>query len=301
MRPNVGLTLAAAVLAASIGSHLAAQAPAGGGGAAAAGQGRGGGRGGGRATFPAQQREAADPALSARGRTLYEINCRSCHGQDLRGGDAGGPNLLRSQIVLRDDAGELIEPLVREGKITPGAATIMPPLPLSSDDVRAVAAYIHDIVRTARGQGAPPAGPEVELDILVGDAAAGRAYFEARCSGCHSATGDLSDIGARISDPKTLQNVWVSGGSGGRGGGGGTGVTVTVTPPSGAPVQGTLVSIDDFLVVLTTPDGRRHSFARRGDVPAVTIADPLSAHNDLLDVYSDSDIHNVTAYLVTLK
>lgn len=297
MRPKVVLTLAAAMLAAGIGSQLAAQAPAGGGGAAAAGQGRGGGR----ATFPAQQRAAADPDLSARGRTLYEINCRSCHGQDLRGGDAGGPNLLRSQIVLRDDAGELIEPLVREGMATPGAATVMPALPLSTDDVRAVAAYIHDIVRTARGQGAPPPGPEVELDILVGDASAGRAYFEARCSGCHSATGDLSDIGARISDPKTLQNVWVSGGAGGRGGGGGAGVTVTVTPASGAPVQGTLVSIDDFMVVLTTADGQRRSFARRGDVPAVTVDDPLAVHNDLLDVYSDSDIHNVTAYLVTLK
>lgn len=293
MRPKVVLALAAMMLAAGIGSRLAAQAPAGGGGAAAPAQGRGGG---GRATFPAQQRAAADPALSARGRTLYEINCRSCHGQDLRGGDIGGPNLLRSQIVLRDNEGELLEPLIRDGVMTPGAATVMPPLPLSTDDVRAVAAYIHDIVRTARGQGAPPPGPEVELNILVGDAAAGRAYFEARCSGCHSATGDLSDIGARISDPKTLQNVWVGGGRGG-----GTGVTVTVTPATGGPIQGTLVSVDDFMVVLTTPDGRRRSFARRGDVPAVTIDDPRSTHNDLLEVYNDSDIHDVTAYLVTLK
>ena len=54
------------------------------------------------ATFPAQQRPAGDPAVIARGGSLYAIQCRSCHGVDLRGGDLGGPNLLRSQLVLSD-------------------------------------------------------------------------------------------------------------------------------------------------------------------------------------------------------
>jgi cytochrome c oxidase cbb3-type subunit 3 len=300
MRPNVLLTAAAALLTAGIVVQLGAQAPPApsGRGGAPAGQGAGG-RGGGRATFPAQQRAPGDPALIAKGRALYEINCRSCHGADLRGGDIGGPNLLRSEVVLKDNIGELIEPLVRNGKSTPGVTLVMPPLPqLTSADVRAVAEYIHDVVSTARGQGAPPPGPPVVLDILVGNAAAGEAYFVAKCSSCHSATGDMRAVASRITDPKQLQNTWVGGG--GRGGGGAA-VTATVTQPSGERVEGTLVRVDDFLVVLEMADGRRRSFARTGATPRVAINDPRAVHTDLLSVYTDKDIHDVTAYLVTLK
>jgi cytochrome c oxidase cbb3-type subunit 3 len=306
MRPNVLMIAAAALLTTGIVVQVGAQAPAapGGraGGAAPAGQ-DAGGRGGGRATFPAQQRAPGDPALIAKGRALYEINCRSCHGADLRGGDIGGPNLLRSEVVLKDDVGELIEPIVRNGKSTPGVTLVMPPLPsLTSADVRAIAEYIHSVVATARGQGAPPPGPPVVLNILVGNAAAGQAYFAAKCSSCHSAAGDLRGIASRIADPKALQNTWVNGGGGGgRGGAAGPAVTVTVTQPSGERVEGQLVSVDDFLVVVTTADGRRRSFARRGDTPRVDINDPRAAHTDLLSVYTDKDIHDVTAYLVTLK
>ena len=306
MRPRVVLIAAAAVLAAGIVVQLGAQAPPPAGGRGAAPAGPAGqappGRGGGRATFPAQQRPPGDPVLITRGKAIYEISCRACHGADLRGGDIGGPNLLRSEVVLKDDIGELIEPIVRNGKATPGVTLVMPPLPLTSADVRAVAEYIHDVVSTARGQGAPPPGPPVVLNILVGDAAAGQTYFAAKCSSCHSATGDMRGIATRISDPKTLQNTWVGGGGGGRGGGAPpTPVTVTVTQPSGERVQGTLVSVDNFLVVMTTADGRRRSFARRGNTPRVEINDPRDAHTDLLSAYTDKDIHDVTAYLVTLK
>lgn len=303
MRPNVLLAAAIGLLSATIAVQLGAQAPpapARGGGAGPGGQGAGGR--GGRATFPAQQRAPGDPALIARGRALYEINCRSCHGPDLRGGDIGGPNLLRSDIVLRDQNGELIEPLVRNGKMTPGATAVMPPMPLGSEDIRAIAEFVHDVLSTARGQGAPPAGPPVELNILVGDASAGQAYFAAQCAACHSATGDLRGIASRISEPKQLQNTWVNGAAAGRGAGGaGRPVTAVVSTPAGERVEGELVSVDDFLVVVRTADGRRRSFARRGSIPSVEINDPRAAHNDLLSVYTDKDIHDVTAYLVTLK
>jgi cytochrome c oxidase cbb3-type subunit 3 len=302
MRPIAVLTAAAALLAAGLAVQLKAQAPAaapaGPAGAAA------GARGPARATFPAQQRPPGDPALIARGRTLYEINCRACHGADLRGGDVGGPNLLRSEVVLKDDIGELIEPIVRNGKVTPGVTLVMPPMPqLTGADVRAVAEFIHDVVSTAGRQGAPPPGPPVVLNILVGDAAAGRRYFEAKCSACHSAAGDLRGLASRITDPKTLQNTWVGGGGpAGRGGGAPAApVTVTVTLPSGERVQGTLVRVDDFGVVLNTADGQRRSIARRGATPRVEINDPRDAHTDLLSVYTDKDIHDLTAYLVTLK
>ena len=126
MRVTIGITCAAALLIGSVAGHLRAQnAPPVTPGAAAApgrgagGQGRGGGGGAGGGTgrgFPAQQRALADQATRDRGKLLYEINCRSCHGADLRGGETGGPNLLRSQLALTDLHGELISPVVQQGR-----------------------------------------------------------------------------------------------------------------------------------------------------------------------------------------
>ena len=135
------------------------------------------------------------PELLARGRRVYDISCRSCHGADMRGGDMGGPNLLRSQIALNDERGELLAPIIQ------GARPSMPAVPLEPDDVRAVAAYVHSVLAQGRAQGAPPAGPPAELNILVGDAAAGQTYFDAKCGSCHSVKGDLKGIASRVTDP----------------------------------------------------------------------------------------------------
>jgi len=315
MRPRNSLAIAAILLMTCIGGRLMAQAqppaptptpqqpPAGPPPAQGPGQ---GGRGRGQATFPAQQRTLADPAVIARGKTLFEINCRLCHGADLRGGDMGGVNLLRSNLVLTDQHGELILPVVKGGRQNPGMP-VMPPFPqIPDDDVKAIAEYIHAVAFTMRGQGNPPASAEpVVLNILVGDANAGKAYFAAKCSSCHSATGDLQGIASRISEPVQLQNAWVSGG-GGRGGRGGGAANrremrVTVTAPNGQKVEGRLDRLDDFIVTLTPADGVQRSFTRSGDVPKIDINDPLAGHKQLLPVYTDKDIHDVTAYLVTLK
>src|SRR5690349_13883544 len=318
MRPKHSLAFAAILLMTTIAVRLGAQAqppaqppaqappqaPAP-GGQPPAGPGQGG-RGRGQATFPAQQRTLADPAVIARGKTLFEINCRLCHGADLRGGDMGGVNLLRSNLVLTDQHGELILPVVHGGRQNPGMP-VMPPFPqIPDDDVKAIAEYIHAVAFTMRGQGNPPASTEpVVLNILVGDANAGKAYFAAKCSSCHSATGDLQGIASRISEPVQLQNAWVSGG-GGRGGRGGGGANrremrVTVTAANGQKVEGRLDRLDDFIVTLTPADGVQRSFTRSGDVPKIDINDPLAGHKQLLPVYTDKDIHDVTAYLVTLK
>ena len=298
MQPRLGLYVATCLAIGSIALAAAQALP----------QGRGGGgrQGGGNpnATFPAQQRAPGDPALIARGQGLYGVHCRACHGADLRGGDIGGPNLLRSQLALNDLEGELMGPIITQGKQTPGMPS-MPAISLSADDVKAVAVYIHSVQATMRGQGSPPPGTEKQPDILVGDARAGEAYFKANCSSCHSATGDLQGIARRIADPVQLQNAWVAGGARGRGAppsGAQSRRTVTavVTLPNGQKVEGRLERIDDFVVVLATTDGQR-SFARSGDVPRVEVRDPLEGHRKLLAVYADRDIHNVTAYLVTLK
>jgi cytochrome c oxidase cbb3-type subunit III len=251
------------------------------------------------ATFPAQQRPPGDPALVERGKTLYIISCQGCHGADLRGGDLGGPNLLRSQVVLSDQDGELILPIVQGAR----QATGMPAVSMTADDVKATATYIHSVVATAKGQGAPPDVGIAPTTILVGDAAAGQQYFAAKCSGCHSVTGDLQGIATRYPDAKLLQNRWVAGGGGGRGAANSDRrtVTVKVTKPTGEVLGGRLVRIDDFLVTLANPDGSLTTIRRDGDKPQVEVTDPMQAHRDLLGIYTDKNMHDVTAYLVTVK
>ena len=204
--------------------------------------------------------------------------------------------------MLNDQDGESIMPVVQNGRQNPGMP-VMPPLQIPPDDIKAIATYVRSVLATARGQGAPPAGPPVELNIVVGDAKAGEAYFSKTCASCHSASGDLKGLAARATDPMQLQNMWVGGGtSGGRGRGGAPGVvTATVSTASGEKVEGRLMRLDDFMVVVGLADGTSRSFRRDGDVPKVDVKDPREAHRKLWPTYSDKDIHDVTAYLVTFK
>ncbi len=301
MRRNTTLIVALAmtlgVVAARVGAQGAppAPAPAGAPPAAPAGRAGGGQRG---ATFPAQQRPPADPAIVERGKALYGINCQSCHGADLRGGDMGGPNLLRSQVVLGDLDGELILPIIHGSR----AAMGMDAININDTDAHAVATYLHAVAATMQGQGGPPRGNPVPPNeaVLVGNVAAGQAYFQAKCSTCHSVTGDLAGIGGRLADPRALQNAWVAG-TGAGGGRGGNVPTVSVTTSNGQRVEGNLVRVDDFIVIVRLPDGSQRSIARNGDVPKVEIKDPADAHRALMPTYTDKDMHDVTAYLASIK
>jgi len=258
------------------------------------------GPGRGPATFPAQQRPPGDPALIARGQQLYAVNCQFCHGADLRGGDSGGPNLLRSQLLFNDQEGELIGPLIVGGSQSQGGG-MMPAIPLPGNDIQAVAAYLHSVQASMRGQGNPPSETVSELNILVGDAAAGKTYFEATCTSCHQVS-DMNGIAARFEEPKDLQNFWLRGGGGrGRGAAPAAPSIATVTTSSGGVIQGELIRYDDFFVALRDADGKRHSFTRRNGVPKVEVSDPADTHVQLLPNYADKNIHDVTAYLVTLK
>lgn len=238
-------------------------------------------------------RPPADPVSVERGRALYGVNCQFCHGADTRGGD-GGPSLLRSGTVLDDQHGELMAPVLRSGR--PG----MPTFTLTDEQITDVAAFVHSFKAFGYDESRfkPPS-------IIVGDAKAGEAYFSGTCAACHSATGDLRGIATKIADPRLLQQTWLLPGSGvSRGGPPPVQVkptTVTVTLPSGDQVDGKLERVDDFMVALTMADGTRRSFRTAGDTPKVAIHDPLQPHRDLLRTYADTDIHNVTAFLVTLK
>jgi mono/diheme cytochrome c family protein/small nuclear ribonucleoprotein (snRNP)-like protein len=259
-----------------------------------------GGGGGPRTAYP--ERTPADPAVVARGKALYGVNCTFCHGSEARGGE-GGPNLIRSQLVLNDQAGELITPVVQNGRPDRG----MPKMDLTAAQVGDVAAFIHSFK-----VGGYDISRQKPISIVVGDAKAGEAFFAAKCASCHSPAGDLKGFGAKFSDPRAMQQAWLvpaRGGSGRGGRGGGESeptlnvppTTVTVTLPSGEKVEGRLGRVDDFIVTLTDATGMPRTFRRQGDVPKVEVHDPVQPHRELLRIYTDKNIHDVTAFLVTLK
>ena len=235
-----------------------------------------------------------NPAVVARGKGVYEKQCQSCHAADLRGAEPAGPNILRSQYALTDYKGEMLLPVIL------GQAADVPDhkFPLSTDDANAVAAYVRSIVAQIGSQGRPPGEAGRSPNILVGDATRGKQYFAAKCAGCHSTEGDLKGFGSKVSSPKTLQSAWLRGNH--------LGVpvpaiTATVTQPGKPKIEGTVIHIDDFLLTLKLDDGSMVTLRRNGAVPAVAVHDPLEAHRNLLPTYKDSDIHDVTAFLVTLK
>jgi len=298
------MTLAAACLLAAF--ALVAQTPPGTQDAPPpGGRGQGGRCGGGRAGgrrggFTQFTRPLASQDVLARGKALYETNCASCHAADLRGTPTGIP-LLRSGVSLNDQHGELIGKAVADHN---------PKINLVEPDWVAVAEYIHSVLATTGGQGSPPGRNPVgvQLNILVGDAKAGEAYFAKGCASCHSVSGDLKGLGTKYADPRALQNAWVAGAAagnpfGGRGGGG-AGNPVTVTMPDGKKLEGKLVRKSDFLIILTLADGTRKSIARDGDVPKVEVKDPNEPHKKMvlaLDDPENKNLHDVTAYLATLK
>ena len=252
----------------------------------------------GAGAFPT--RPPGDPVSIGRGKMIYSTNCAYCHGEDARGGENGGTNLLRSEYTMKDRGGEILGPFLQSSTSNEHKFRF------TSEEGADLAAFIHAFPVSSRDPGRmrPPT-------VVVGDAQAGQAYFQAKCAACHSVTGDLRGIASRLNDPRSLQQTWLMPVlEGARAAGGmviaSTGsnvppLTVTVTLANGQKVDGKLGRIDDFIVTLTEADGTSRSIRRDGDIPKVEVHDPLKPHKDLLSVYSDKDIHDVTAYLVTIK
>lgn len=240
-----------------------------------------------------------DPAQVARGARLFAANCASCHGATAKGMTGkDNTDLVRSLYVLDDEKGILLTPPIKNGR--PG----MPASTLSDDEIKDVAAWLR-----VQSYGAGHRVTYTYLDVLTGDPKKGEAYFNGagKCNTCHSVTGDLKGIGARYA-PLQLQGRWLSPGPGRAGRGAATPSgssrsqrTVTVTLANGETVSGPLDRIDDFNVALHDSSGAYRSFARNGDTPKVVVTDPMKTHVDMLRTYTDADIHNMTAYLATLK
>ena len=261
-------------------------------------------RGGGGLTAGADDNHVVDRAASTRGRTIYIAECITCHGPKARGVSEGPPanqgaDVVRSLVVLKDRYGSTVSAFMKKGHpMQSGNASAG----LSADQMIDLAHFLHDKVGdTLRS------GPYNKiLNVLTGDAKAGQAYFSGAggCTKCHSTTGDLKGVGAKY-DPPTLQQKFLfprTQGFGRRGGGGfatSKPVTVAVTA-NGQTVSGVLDKLDDFNVSLRDSEGEYRSFKVTKDVKVVK-SDPYQAHADLLDKYTDKNVHDIVAYLESLK
>lgn len=249
---------------------------------------------------PVHQQAPAPAATAQSGQAIFAAQCAFCHGRDATGG-AGGPDLTESALVAKDVNGDLIGPVVRGGRPEKG----MPPFALADPDLKAVVAYVHD--QKKRIDANPGRRRKVSPeDISTGNADAGKRYFEGPggCTKCHSATKDLAGVATRYRGLAlmqrmlypTPQNALASAEGGKRPP---SPVKVTVTTASGQTITGTLAHHDEFLIALTDASG----FYRSWPASSVkyTVDDPLKAHADQLAKYTDDDIHNLIAYLQTLK
>lgn len=220
-----------------------------------------------------------------RGKAKFAMLCASCHGEDARGGSGKTEiDLVRSVLVLDDVGGKELGEFLKTGR----PARKMPAFTLPPGEVSDIAAFLHHNVTVASERGAYK-----YLDVLVGDAKAGEAYFNGAggCAKCHSPTGDLAGIGAKYS-PLDLQSRFLMPKSR-------KAVMATVTTVAGEKVSGRVLVINNFEVSIQDAEGKTHKWP--ADSVKVESEDPLEAHRELLPKYTDADMHNMFAYLVTLK
>jgi mono/diheme cytochrome c family protein len=224
-----------------------------------------------------------DPAGVARGKDLYGANCAFCHGKQVTGGNSG-PDLLRSVLVNHDEKGELIGPVVRQGRTSKG----MPGFNLGDSQISDLVAFLHQRNRDARLRFTYKVS-----SVAIGDPLAGKAYFESHCAACHAANHDLVGIASKYQGDE-LQQRWLDPGRQS------ADVIVTITLSIGQKYTGKLKHLDEFSVSLYDSQGNYRSFALNSKAK-VEIQDPLDGHRKLLEQLSDTDMHDVTTFLETLK
>lgn len=239
----------------------------------------------------AQAQHPPDAAVIQRGSQQFQQSCAFCHGPDATGGR--GPDLIRSPLVAHDVNGDLIGPVIHNGRPDKG----MPALPLTGDQIKAVSAFLHDRAQQALDSARLPKTYALSK-LLTGNAAAGRAYFDGAggCVQCHSPTGDLKGIASKV-QPLDLEARMLYPEA--RRGHRPITVTGTVTLASGEQLSGKLEYLDEFTVALIDSSGWYRSFPRNDF--KVEVHDPLAAHRELLGKMTQDEFHNLFAYLETLK
>jgi len=233
-------------------------------------------------SYPPEQIRAGQP--------IFAAQCGFCHGRDAMGGETG-PDLTRAPLVAADVRGDQIAPAVRNGRVDKG----MPAFNLAEADLAAVVAFIHDQKTKAESLTGGRRAVDV-ADLRTGNAEAGQRYFNGACSRCHSPSGDLAGIANRLEGLSLLQRMlYPTAGTGSAP----SRAKVAVTKPSGDTIAGTLAYRDEFTIALTDPSGAYQAFPAHQ--VKFTVDDPLQAHVEQLGKYTDDDMHNVLAYLQTLR
>jgi cytochrome c oxidase cbb3-type subunit 3 len=229
-------------------------------------------------TFPPAQVEA--------GQNAFLQQCAFCHGKDTGGGE-DGPDLTRSKLVGADKNGDQIGPVVRAGR----PATGMPRFTVSDQELAALVAFIHTQRTIAESQNGKRKGVET-ADLKTGNVAAGKQYFNGpgKCASCHSPTGDLAGVAKRNDGLKLMERLMYPRGAKSK---------MTVTTASGETITGEAAYQDEFNVALRDSSGHYRSWP--ASKVTVKIDDPAEAHVELLSKYTDTDIHNLMAYLLTLE
>jgi mono/diheme cytochrome c family protein len=220
------------------------------------------------------------------GGALFHQNCAFCHGRDAMGGETG-PDLTESKLVLSDTTGEKIAAVVREGK----PDNKMPGFNFSSQEINSLIAFIHFREAEAKAHPGGRRGVSVE-DLQTGNAQAGKEYFDGAggCVKCHSPRGDLAGVANRYQGLQLEQRMLYPRGAKS---------TVTVTLPAGQEVTGTLAYRDEFTVALRDSNGNYRSWPTSR--VRFTVQSPSDAHVELFSKYTDEDVHNLMAYLQTLR
>ncbi len=229
---------------------------------------------------------AFTPAQIESGGGLFLQNCAFCHGKDAGGGETG-PDLTRSKLVEGDRNGEAIGAVVRNGRPEKG----MPRFSLSDQDILNLVAFIHSQQDKAMSQSGNRKGVD-EADLKTGNATLGKQYFEGAggCTKCHSASGDLAGVATRYSGLKLEEQMLYPSDAK---------ATVSVTTRAGQTLTGPLQYQDEFTIGMRDAAGIYHSW------PTGTITyrvdRPADAHVTAMSRYTDDEIHNVLAYIQTLK
>jgi cytochrome c oxidase cbb3-type subunit 3 len=233
-----------------------------------------------------QQGNADAAATAERGRKAFVQSCGFCHGADATG--ARGPDLMRSPLVAHDVKGDQIGQVIRQGRPDKG----MPAMPLSDAQIQDIAAFLHARAAESAGSAGVPKAYPVEK-LLTGNVEAGKTFFNGAggCTKCHSVTGDLAGVASKHSNPIELEARMLYPG--------GKHQTAVVTLASGEQVKGPVEHADDFVIAVRDEKGWYRSFRREG--VKVEIEDRLAEHRELLGKLTQKDVHNLFAYIETLK
>jgi cytochrome c oxidase cbb3-type subunit III len=237
-----------------------------------------------------------DKEAAERGRKIFVPACGFCHGNDAHG--KSGPDLVRSALVLHDNRGDVIGPVIQNGRPERGMPAFST---LSAEQIADISAFLHSLAADVKNRFAYKIG-----DVITGDAQKGAAFFngDGHCGSCHSSTGDLAHVATKY-EPVELQrrmlypapnliDVFL-----GRAVASPAPTKITVRLVSGAQVSGTLDHLDEFTVTMHDSAGSYRSFSRES--VTLDVQDPRAAHEGLLPKYTDQEMHDLLAYLETLK